>query len=155
MTTPRGKNSDYWQGYNEAAARRAAKDARAAVDAMPNFADLANEVARQLGRDNVRKQRIFARSPHIFGGMDASELGQASSRELALRELKELGINIGEDDDPEKMLDMHHAGRAFARDRTPGSGGPILGGKPSAIFNPSASDGHEGGSFVDKYLEDR
>jgi hypothetical protein len=156
------KNADYWQGYGEQAARSHEKEAeraaraaldRAALDAIPNLADLANEVARHLAHDHGRKQIILARSPHIFGSMDAAELGAASARELAARELKELGIEVG-DADPVQLLDAHHAGRQFARGVTPMSGGPILGGKPADMFNPlgSASDAREGGSCVDKYL---
>ena len=85
------------------------------------FAELAKQVSKGLGRDNARKQRILARSPGAFAGMDSAEYASMSSRELAARELKELGISVGQDDDPEKMLDMHHAGRQWARDRARGS----------------------------------
>ena len=95
MTTPRGKNADYWAGYHEEAARQG----RAG-----HFESLAQQVTRALGRDSARKQRIVARSPGVFSSMDAQEFGQASSRELAIRELKELGIAPG-DNDPEAILD--------------------------------------------------
>jgi hypothetical protein len=96
------KNGDYWDGYNAEAAR------------LGGVASLARQVARALGRDGAVKQRIFARSPGVFSSMDAMELGQASSRELAERELRELGIEVGEGD-PVQLLDAHHAGRAYAR----------------------------------------
>jgi hypothetical protein len=135
MTT---KSEAYWAGYNEAVARSAAKAARSAVDAMPDLSALAREVARDLGRDQGAKQRIFARSPGVFSGMDAQELGQASPRELAARELKELGIEVG-DCDPVQLLDAHHAGREYAR-----NGNKLMGG--------SASDSVETASFLDKYI---
>jgi hypothetical protein len=53
------------------------------------------------------------RSPYVFAAMDAGELLQASSHELAARELKELGIEAG-DNDPLAILDAHHAGRTYA-----------------------------------------
>ena len=73
--------------------------------------------------------------------MDAEQLGQASSRELATRELKELGIDCG-DNDPVAMLDAHHAGRAYARD-----GGRAPGGMDSA-GNSAISD------ILAKYFEE-
>jgi hypothetical protein len=132
------KNADYWVGYNAEAARRAAKDARAAVDAMPDLHELASEVAKALGRDAGRKQNIVQRSPHIFASMDAEELSQASSRELAARELKELGIEFG-DGDPVQLLDAHHAGRQYAR-----NGNQLIGA--------SANDAGENPTFLDKYI---
>ncbi|MGO9038184.1 MAG: hypothetical protein ACLQKH_09380 [Steroidobacteraceae bacterium] len=110
------RNDDYRAGYLE---------------------ELAKQVARGFRRDNARKQRIAARSPYIFAAMDAEEYGQASSRELAMRELKELGIDPG-DNDPEALLDAHHSGRQFARDRIANAGAG------------SARDASEA-DFVDKY----
>src|ERR1700691_1393157 len=93
------------------------------------------EVLKTVGADQARKQRIFARSPHLAYTMDAASM---TSRELAERELAELGITCGIDEDAERLLDVHHAGRRFARDGvTPESGGPIKGGKPAEIFNPA------------------
>jgi hypothetical protein len=137
------KNSRaYSEGFNAESARIRVRDAaRAALDAHPNLPDLAGEVARQLGRDQGHKQRIVQRSPHIFASMDASELGQASSRELAARELKELGIEVG-DGDPVQLLDMHHAGRQFARGN---NGNKLMG---------SASDAADTPAFLSKYLEE-
>ena len=135
MTT---KNADYWAGYNAEATRRAAKDARAAVDAMPDLHKLASEVAKALGRDAGRKQRILQRSPYVFASMDAEEMSQASSRELAARELKELGIEVG-DGDPVQLLDAHHAGRMHERQRATGGSA----GMDSAIP-----------SFLDKYFNE-
>jgi hypothetical protein len=113
-----------------------------------------DEVTRAIRRDNARKQKLFARSPGVFAAMDAEELGRMSSKELAARELTELGINVGEDDDPERMLDMHHAGRQFARDYLiPGghlTGGNRIGGNNgNKLIGGSASDSAD---FVDKYL---
>lgn len=76
--------------------------------------DIARQVADHLGRDNGRKQRIFQRSPHVFAAMDAEELGTASARELAMRELQEVGFDCG-DNDPVAILDALHAGRQFER----------------------------------------
>jgi hypothetical protein len=104
MTT---KSEAYWKWYRTEGAQLAAKAARSAVDAMPDLSAFAREVARDLSRDQGHKQRIFARSPGVFSGVDAQELGQASSRELAARELKELGIEVG-DCDPVQLLDAHH-----------------------------------------------
>lgn len=125
----REKNADYWEGYNAEAARHGRPG---------HFESLAQQVSRALGRDNGRKQRIVARSPEVFSGMDADEYGRASSIELAARELKELGIEVG-DNDPLAILDAHHAGRQWARDSLSGKRG-------------SARDAAEGGSFMDKYL---
>lgn len=126
------KNAAYWEGYNAEAAR---------LSRPGHFESLAQSVARALGRDDGRKQKIFARSPSVFSGMDAEELGRASSRELAVRELRELGINVGGDDDPEKMLDMHHAGRQWARDNQRPDGNRISG---------SARDSAE--NIIDRYI---
>jgi hypothetical protein len=105
----------YRDGFNAEGRRIAARDTRrAALDAHPNLTDIAREVGKQLGRDNVRKQRIVQRSPHVFAAMDAQELGAASGRELAVKELRELGIEIGADYDPVMALDMFHQGRAHA-----------------------------------------
>jgi hypothetical protein len=153
MTT---KSEAYWLGYRAQEARSAAKDkTRAAMDANPyNLQEVAREVARGLKRDAVRKNRIFQRSPHVFAAMDAEELGQASAREMAVRELKELGIDCG-DDDPVKMLDMHHAGRQFARDYqipgnrlTGGNNTPMSGNKLLGDHSMDSS----GSSTLDKYL---
>jgi hypothetical protein len=152
MTT---KSAAYWEGRNAEAARIAFRErARSALDAHPNLSDLASEVAKQLGRDNAIKQRIFARSPGVFSAMDAEEFGRASSVELAARELKELGIEPG-DNDPLAILDAHHAGRQFARDYLiPGNtltgGNRIAGNNGNKLIGGSASDSAD--SFVDKYL---
>jgi hypothetical protein len=145
------RNSDYWDGYNAEAARHGR---------LGDVASLAQLVAQALGRDGAVKQRIYARSPGVFSGMDAMEFGQASSRELAERELKELGIEVG-DNDPVQLLDAHHAGRKYARDYLiPGGnltgGNRIPGNNGNRLLGDSASDAREGGSFIDKYLgEDR
>ncbi len=133
---PRGKNADYWDGFHSSAAR---------------------SVARHLRRDDAIKQRILSRSPQLVYSMDAEEVAQASSSELALRELKELGLDPGEHD-PIAILEAHHHGRQFARDQLANAGG-IKGGREG--FNRlkggagGASDASEGAdSFVDKYLGD-
>ena len=131
-------SQDYIDGRNAEDARIAARDRRrAALDAHPSVADLAKEVAKNLGRDQGRKQRILQRSPHVFAAMDAEEAAQASSRELAVRELQELGIDCG-DNDPVAILDAHHAGRQYARD----------GGKRPAGMDSA------GESIVDRYLKE-
>lgn len=122
------QSAAYWEGRNAEAARIAAKErARAALDAHPNLAAIAREVGEHLTRDQGRKQRIWQRSPHVFAAMDAEELGTASARELAARELKEVGIDCG-DNDPVALLDSHHAGRQYARD-----GGKRPAGMDSAV----------------------
>lgn len=135
---------------------------RAALDArIPNLADIAREVGKQLGRDNGQKQRIWQRSPHIFAAMDAGELGQASARELAQRELKELGIDCG-DHDPVAILDAHHGGRQFARDGQQIPGNRLAGGNEVAIPGnkllgngmDSAGASRIRAAFLDKYLEE-
>jgi hypothetical protein len=130
------KSAAYWEGYNAEAARHGRP-----VD----FASLAQSVASALVRDNGRKQRIVARSPGIFSSMDAKEFGEASSTELARRELKALGIDPG-DNDPLMILDAHHAGRKHARDyEIPGGrlvgGNTIQGGGSPMIGTPGAGAG--------------
>jgi hypothetical protein len=133
-------SQDYIDGRNAEDARIAARDRRrAALDAHPSVADLAKEVAKNLGRDQGRKQRILQRSPHVFAAMDAEEVAQASSRELAMRELKELGIDCG-DNDPVAILETHHAGRQYARD----------GGRSAGMDSAAASAITS--KFLDKYL---
>jgi hypothetical protein len=140
MTTR--KSEAYWEGYREQAAKSAAKRARAAMDAVPDLAALVRDIARDVGRDQGIKRRIFARSPGVFSSMDAAELGAASSRELAARELKELGIEVG-DGDPVQLLDVHHAGRDYAR-----NGGRSIAGSASDAAPSSAAQ-----RIIDKYLE--
>jgi hypothetical protein len=130
---PRGKNADYWSGY---------------------YSSAASSVAKSLRADDALKQRIFQRSPHVFvQSMDAEELAQASSLELAARELVELGIDPGEHD-PVALLDAHHHGRAYARDQIANANG-IKGGREG--FNRlkggagGAHDASDGGDFVDRY----
>jgi hypothetical protein len=123
---------------------------------MTNFADLATQVAKQFRRDEARKQRILARSPQLGYALDAAEFARMSSKELAERELKELGISAG-DSDPEAILDAHHAGRKWARDyQIPGNrltgGNTIQGNNGIELKGGSASDAHEGGSFIDRYI---
>jgi hypothetical protein len=143
------KNADYWSGFDAEAAKIARRPG--------HLESLAQSISRALGRDNGRKQRIFARSPGVFSSMDAQELGAASSAELAARELKALGIEPG-DNDPLAILDAHHAGRQFARDYLiPGGhltgGNRIAGNNGNKLIGGSASDS-AGESFVDKYLKD-
>lgn len=107
-----------------------------------SYEELARRVTRQLSRDNARKARILQRSPNVFYSMDAAEIEAASGRELAARELKELGIDTGEND-PIALLDAHHSGRKWARDRNP------------ATRNSSAYDSREGASnFLSAYLKE-
>jgi hypothetical protein len=143
MTT---KSVAYWEGFNAEAARRSRS---------PSVADLAQQVALAIGRDEARKRVIYARSPGVFAAMDGNELGEASSVELAMRELKALGIEPG-DNDPLAILDAHHAGRQWARDyQIPGNrltgGNTIQGNNGNKLIGGSASDS-AGDSFVDRYL---
>ena len=126
------KSAAYWEGRNAEAAR---------LGSASSVADLAQQVALAIGRDEARKRVIYARSPGVFAAMDGNELGEASSVELAMRELKTLGIDPG-DNDPLAILDAHHAGRQFARDYQ------MTGGNRST---GSASDS-AGDSFIDKYI---
>jgi hypothetical protein len=139
MTEKKGdrySDKDYWTAEAEAARLRASRGAGAAFDARPDIANIAREVSKQLGRDNAHKQRIVARSPHVFSSMDAEEVGQSSSIELAVRELKALGIDPGEND-PVAILDAHHAGRQYVR---------------GAGSRGSASDSAESGA-LDRFLD--
>jgi hypothetical protein len=139
------KSSDYWAGYDAETAR---------IGARPgHFESLAQQVSRALGRDEGRKARILQRSPHVFAAMDAEELGQASSRELATRELRELDIDPG-DNDPLALLDAHHGGRKFARD-TLLNAGAVKGGAASfnrLIGGAGAQDSAE--DFIDRYTKE-
>jgi len=128
------KSDAYWEGFNAEAARKGN---------APSVAGLAHQVARSLAQDEGRKQRISARSPHIFAAMDGNEYAEASSTELAMRELKALGIDP-KDNDPVAILDAHHAGRQWARDNQRPGGARISG---------SASDS-AGESFLDRYLNE-
>lgn len=130
------KSREYWEGWDaEIRRQRAAADRAAGTD----YADLAAAVGRQLGRDRAHKERIVARSPGVFAAMDTEELGAASSRELAARELRELGIEVG-DNDPVALLDAHHSGRDFAR----------RGGQDGRRSSSGALDS-AGDTFIDRY----
>jgi hypothetical protein len=95
--------------------------------------ELARQVAKNLGRDNARKQRILAACPSLYA-IDAAELNQMSARELATEELKQYGIKVSDASDPVEVRDAFHAGRLHERR------GPKASGMDSA--SPS---------FVDKY----
>jgi hypothetical protein len=141
------KSAAYWEGRN-------AEAARLGLGHTHSVADLAQQVALAIGRDEARKRVIYARSPGVFAAMDGNELGEASSVELAMRELKALGIDSG-DNDPLAILDAHHAGRQFARDyQIPGGrltgGNRIAGNNGNKLIGGSASDSAD--NFVDKYL---
>jgi hypothetical protein len=107
------------------------------VFAMDQYAELAATVGKQLGRDRAAKERIVARSPFAYSGMDAAEYAGASAAELATRELKALGITP-KNSDPVELLDAHHSGRDFAR----------RGGRTGSM------DG-AGETFVDRYLNSK
>jgi hypothetical protein len=125
----------YWEGRREEKDRQDAKAAAAG-----DVAAMVRQAARKIGRDSGVTQRIFARSPHIFSGMDAAELGAASPEEMAARELKELGIDP-RDNDPVAILDAHHAGREYARQ-----------GRRGAGLNASMDGASQ--SWLDKYVSD-
>jgi hypothetical protein len=112
----------------------------------PTITELAHMTMKSMGAENARKRQILQRSPHLAYGMDAAAFAGMSSRDLATRELKELGITPGDNDDPEMMLNMHHAGRQWARGMKGGeaAAGGLIGG--------SAQDSASG-SFLSKYLE--
>jgi hypothetical protein len=136
---PVNKNSnDYIQGANAERTRIAVRDAaRAALDAHPTLPDIAREVANHLGRDDARKNRILAGSPHLAYAFDAEDLGKMSASELARYELKQLGINVSDNSDPVEVRDALHAGRLHERRGT------------RAISMDSAV-----ASFVDNYLKE-
>ena len=110
----------------------------------PNYADVASKVAQNLGRDQVRKQRILTTSPHLAYAIDAEELGSMSASELARYELKQLGINCSDSSDPLEVRDAYHAGRMHERQikHNPGMGNSAM---------RSAQDG-SGESAIDKYI---
>lgn len=141
----------YWEGRDAEERRLTAKGAaRKAMD----LHDLAATVHQSLRRDNARRERILARSPHLASVMDAVELAQASSHELAVRELKELGID-GAGNDPVALLDAHHAGREWVRNGgiriLGGTGARLLGGAAPSTAQFSAQDS-AGDSFMTRYL---
>lgn len=144
MTT---KSAAYWEGRRAEAERLAAGNGRS-----PSVAELAQQVALAINRDEGRKRALVARSPGVFAAMDGNQLGEASSIELAMRELKALGIEPG-DNDPLAILDAHHMGRKFARDsdlHIPGNrlaGGNTLPGAGGTPLVGSARDAREGGSL--------
>lgn len=109
------ESREYWQSFISAAVKDAMKNGSGA-----SYAADAQEVARNLRRDEAVKARILAHSPHLAYAIDAAELAGMSARELASRELKELGIEPG-DNDPVALLDAHHAGREAARRQAWGS----------------------------------
>lgn len=99
------KSAAYYQGVREEQARQTAK----ALGLNP--AALAQQVARNIAKDELAKRRIFSRG--ITFSVDAAEVAEMSARELAARELKSLGIEPG-DNDPLALLDAHHLGRQYA-----------------------------------------
>ncbi len=107
------------------------------------YSELAKQVSRDLGRDRGRKQAILARSPHLGYALDAGTYEGMSSRELAQRELSELGIKPDDRSVEEQLLDAHHAGRKHARD-----GG---GNRQSAHDSAAAPSGSAAG-IVRKYI---
>lgn len=119
----------------------------------------AERIAKMFARDDARKRRILARSPHLAYGLDAVALDEMSSRELAERELKELGVEVGENDDPVKLLDVHHAGRHHARSQFELLGypysPPMLRDEIEQTKGGSQAMDCAGGSFVDKYLKEQ
>jgi hypothetical protein len=100
-----------------------------------DYAELARQVSKSLGRDKATKQRLLMRNPGLAFALDAGEVEGMSAAELAARECKERKLEYG-DNDPIAVLDAFHAGVAHAR-----SGG-----------RPSGMDGAAGSSFMDKYL---
>lgn len=149
------KSDDYYIGRGMEDERRSAKaSASAASDAHPTVVDLATSVMKQLRRDDARKQEILQRSPHLGHALDAETYQGMSARELAQRELSELGVEPDGRSVEEQLLDAHHRGRAYARgERIPGNklkGGnevAMPGNKLIGSANDSAGD-----SFIDHYL---
>jgi hypothetical protein len=126
------KSAAYYEGVREEQARQTAK----ALGLNP--AALAQQVARNIAKDELAKRRIFSRGL-TFSVDAAEEVAEMSARELAARELKSLGIEPG-DNDPVALLDAHHAGRQYERTK--------------GVLGSARDSASSGGSFLDKYLAD-
>jgi hypothetical protein len=109
------------------------------------------QIARELERNNARRQRILARSPQMFSGMDAEQVAAMSDAELARRELKELNIEPGSND-PVALLDAHHAGRQWAREQMLGRSLGKGGASTSSLIGEARDSATE--TFLDKYLKE-
>jgi hypothetical protein len=101
------KNANYWKGFHEEQSRQAAKRER-------GFSVDAAEIAKNLRRDEHRKQNILAHFPQVGHSMDAGELAQASAIEIASRALQSAGIKVAADSDPVEAVEFYIAGRAGA-----------------------------------------
>lgn len=109
---------------------------------MTSYADLARQVAKHLGRDNAIKQRILQSAPHLYA-LDAEQLEQMSSGELARHELKGYGIKVSDASDPVEVRDAFHGGRMFERGRVLGGADARTGGMDAA-----------GDTYIDRYLKE-
>jgi hypothetical protein len=79
------------------------------------------EVARVVRRESARKQRTVAGLAYFGFAMDAGQMAEMSSADVARHALKSLGLKIGSD--PVEALDFYLAGlqqrgRPWAADAT-------------------------------------
>jgi hypothetical protein len=120
-----------------------------------------DEIARAVRRDTVAKQRILARFPSLFSGMDAQELGEASGRELAEKMLRALGIEHGPHDDVLRLADAWTSGAIWGAARNH-MNGPYSGPAPDptklggANTSPLIGEARDSATetFLDKYLKE-
>ena len=75
-----------------------------------SFVELAQQVAKALGRDETRKRRVAVNLAQAGFAMDAAQISEMSSRELASHALDQLGLKVGRDGDPLIALDFYLAG---------------------------------------------
>ncbi len=117
--------------------------------------EIARQAAENIVRDNARRERILARSPGVFSGMDADELAETPARELAARELRELKITPDSRSVEEQLLDAHHAGRAHARNLLEAQGLKFAGDGHRRSFSGARTDGMDFAcdTFIDKYIQ--
>lgn len=92
--------------------------------------EIARMVMKENGRDNAKKQRILAGSPHLAHALDAGAIEGMSAGELAKAELKTYGIDCSGNSDPVEIRDAFHAGRHFERQ----------GGRPSASMDSAGTN---------------
>jgi hypothetical protein len=108
-------------------------EVRNQLAARTDIAGLTTQIARDIGHDQARKQRILQDSPHLAYSMDAEELAKMSAGELARYELKQLGINVSDNSDPVEVRDAFHAGRMHERQGAPS-------GRSTASMDSAGSD---------------
>lgn len=78
---------------------------------MSELQKAAEQVFKDIRRDETRKRRVVTGLSEIGFAMDAGWMCEMSSRELATHALKSLGLKIGRDIDPLMAFDYYMAGR--------------------------------------------